>query len=62
MANTSANIPDEVLVVAAILGDLEAFNGLALRYRAAVVRLAQTTIQSRARAIERARTPRVHPV
>jgi RNA polymerase sigma-70 factor (ECF subfamily) len=44
MANTSAGLPDEVLVVAAILGDLEAFNELALRYRAAVVRLAQTIV------------------
>ncbi len=44
MANTSADLPDEVLVVAAILGDLEAFNELALRYRAAVVRLAQTIV------------------
>ena len=33
--------PDEVLVVAAILGDLEAFDELASRYRAAVVRTAQ---------------------
>ncbi len=33
--------PDEILVVAAILGDLEAFNELVLRYRAAVVRTAQ---------------------
>ena len=29
--------PDEVLVVAAILGNLEAFEELVLRYRAAVV-------------------------
>lgn len=34
--------PDEVLVVAAILGDLEAFNELVLRYRAAVVRTARS--------------------
>lgn len=33
--------PDEVLVVAAILGDLDAFDELAARYRAAVVRTAQ---------------------
>jgi RNA polymerase sigma-70 factor, ECF subfamily len=33
--------PDEVLVVAAILGDLAAFDQLVLRYRAAVVRMAQ---------------------
>ena len=36
--------PDEVLVVAAILGDLEAFEELVLRYRAAVVRLARTIV------------------
>ncbi len=44
MAKTRADLPDEVLVVTAILGDLEAFNELALRYRAAVVRLAQTIV------------------
>jgi RNA polymerase sigma-70 factor (ECF subfamily) len=44
MAKTRADLADEVLVVAAILGDLEAFNELALRYRPAVVRLAQTII------------------
>jgi RNA polymerase sigma-70 factor (ECF subfamily) len=44
MAKTRADLPDEVLVVAAILGDLDAFNDLALRYRAAVVRLAQTIV------------------
>jgi RNA polymerase sigma-70 factor (ECF subfamily) len=44
MAKTRADLPDEVLVVAAILGDLAAFNELALRYRAAVVRLAQTIV------------------
>ena len=36
--------PDEVLVVAAILGDLEAFDELAQRYRAAVVRVAQSIV------------------
>ncbi|HEX8175057.1 MAG TPA: RNA polymerase sigma factor [Pyrinomonadaceae bacterium] len=36
--------PDEVLVVAAILGDLEAFNELAGRYRAAAVRAAQAIV------------------
>ncbi|HEY8223948.1 MAG TPA: sigma-70 family RNA polymerase sigma factor [Pyrinomonadaceae bacterium] len=36
--------PDEVLVMAAILGDLEAFEELVLRYRAAVVRLARTIV------------------
>src|SRR5947207_2390301 len=41
MAKVGAEPPDEVLVVAAILGDLDAFDELALRYRAAVVRTAQ---------------------
>jgi len=36
--------PDEVLVMSAILGDLEAFEELVLRYRAAVVRLARTIV------------------
>ena len=36
--------PDEVLVMGAILGDLEAFEELVLRYRAAVVRLARTIV------------------
>jgi RNA polymerase sigma-70 factor (ECF subfamily) len=35
---------DEVLVVAAILGDLEAFDELAKRYRAAAVRTAQAIV------------------
>jgi RNA polymerase sigma-70 factor (ECF subfamily) len=34
--------PDEVLVVSAIIGDLSAFDELVSRYRAAVVRLAQS--------------------
>ncbi len=34
--------PDEILVVAAIIGDLSAFDELASRYRAAVVRMAQS--------------------
>lgn len=34
--------PDEILVVSAIIGDLKAFDELVLRYRAAVVRLAQS--------------------
>ena len=34
--------PDELLVVAAILGNLEAFEELVMRYRPAVVRLART--------------------
>jgi RNA polymerase sigma-70 factor (ECF subfamily) len=41
MENASSEPPDEVLVVAAIVGDLEAFDQLVLRYRAAVVRVAQ---------------------
>lgn len=36
--------PDEVLVVAAILGNLDAFEELVLRYRAAVVRVARTIV------------------
>ena len=34
--------PDEILVVSAIIGDLSAFDELVSRYRAAVVRLAQS--------------------
>ena len=41
MATTKAETPDEVLVVAAILGDFDAFNELVGRYRAAVVRTAR---------------------
>ena len=44
MAESSAETPDEVLVVAAILGDLEAFGELAARYRAAAVRAAQAVV------------------
>lgn len=36
--------PDELLVVAAILGNLEAFEELILRYRPAVLRLARTIV------------------
>lgn len=36
--------PDELLVVAAILGDLDAFDQLVLRYRAAVVRIARAIV------------------
>ena len=36
--------PDELLVVAAILGNLEAFEQLVVRYRPAVVRLARTVV------------------
>ena len=41
MTRALAESPDDVLVVAAILGDLAAFDQLVLRYRAAVVRVAQ---------------------
>lgn len=44
MAKPGAELPDEVLVVAAILGDLDAFDELALRYRSAVVRTAQSIV------------------
>src|SRR5215510_12881081 len=44
MAKTGTEPPDEVLVVAAILGDLEAFDELVTRYRAAVVRVAQSIV------------------
>jgi len=44
MAKQDAEPPDEVLVVAAILGDLDAFDELAARYRAAVVRTAQSIV------------------
>ncbi len=44
MAKLDAEPPDEVLVVAAILGDLDAFDELASRYRAAVVRTAQAIV------------------
>ena len=36
--------PDDVLVVAAIVGDLEAFDQLVLRYRPAVLRVAQAIV------------------
>jgi RNA polymerase sigma-70 factor, ECF subfamily len=44
MAKESVDTPDEYLVLAAILGDLEAFNELAGRYRAAAVRTAQAVV------------------
>jgi RNA polymerase sigma-70 factor (ECF subfamily) len=44
MVQADAGTPDEVLVVAAILGDLAAFDTLALRYRPAVVRTAQMIV------------------
>ena len=39
-----AETPDAVLVVAAILGDFDAFDVLVRRYRAAVVRTAQAVV------------------
>jgi len=36
------NLPDEMLVIAAILGDLRSFDALVLRYRAAAYRVAQS--------------------
>lgn len=42
----AAEMPDELLVVAAILGDMGAFDELAARYRAAVVRRAQSIVGS----------------
>jgi RNA polymerase sigma-70 factor, ECF subfamily len=41
---TPPDSPDELLVIAAILGNLEAFEQLVLRYRPAVVRLARTVV------------------
>jgi len=41
---TGTETPDEVLVVAAILGDFTAFDELVSRYRPAVVRAAQTIV------------------
>jgi RNA polymerase sigma-70 factor (ECF subfamily) len=44
MTRESVEQPDEVLVVEAILGSLEAFDELATRYRAAVMRTAQAIV------------------
>jgi RNA polymerase sigma-70 factor (ECF subfamily) len=44
MADAQSEPPDEILVVAAIVGDLGAFDRLVLRYRPAVVRLAQSIV------------------
>ena len=41
---SSSESPDELLVVAAILGNLDAFEELVVRYRPAVVRLARTIV------------------
>jgi RNA polymerase sigma factor (sigma-70 family) len=43
MAETGMeNLPDEMLAIAAILGDLRSFDALALRYRPAAYRVAQS--------------------
>jgi len=44
MADAGSEPPDEVLVVAAIVGDLQAFDRLVLRYRAAVARVARSIV------------------
>jgi RNA polymerase sigma-70 factor (ECF subfamily) len=44
MASAGTETPDEVLVLGAILGDLDAFGELAGRYRAAAVRTAQAIV------------------
>src|SRR5215467_9886071 len=44
LAMRPSESPDELLVVAAILGNLEAFEELVVRYRPAVVRLARTIV------------------
>jgi RNA polymerase sigma-70 factor (ECF subfamily) len=44
MAKADFDTPDEVLVVAAMVGDLEAFDTLASRYRRGVVRAAQAIV------------------
>src|SRR6266853_802373 len=44
MSKESVEQPDEILVVEAILGNLDAFDELALRYRAAVMRTAQAIV------------------
>ena len=41
---TPSESPDELLVMAAILGNLEAFEQLVVRYRPAVVRLARRIV------------------
>jgi RNA polymerase sigma-70 factor, ECF subfamily len=44
MADAGSEPPDEVLVVAAIVGDLQAFDQLVFRYRAAVTRVATSIV------------------
>jgi RNA polymerase sigma-70 factor (ECF subfamily) len=47
MAKTRPDsLPDEVLVVAAILGDLHSFDSLVMRYRSAAYRVAQSIVGS----------------
>src|SRR5574338_1395971 len=41
---TPSESPDELLFIGAILGNLDAFEELVLRYRPAVVRLARTIV------------------
>ena len=40
------NLPDEMLVIAAIMGDLPSFDALVLRYRSAAYRVAQSILGS----------------
>ena len=44
MAKADFDTPDEILVVAAMVGDLGAFDTLAMRYRHGVVRAAQAIV------------------
>jgi RNA polymerase sigma-70 factor (ECF subfamily) len=44
MAQADTGTPDEILVVAAILGDLAAFDELVLRYRSAVIRTSRVLV------------------
>jgi RNA polymerase sigma-70 factor (ECF subfamily) len=44
MAHDDVGTDDDILVVAAILGDLAAFDELVIRYRPAVIRTAQTIV------------------
>ena len=44
MAQADTGTPDEILVVAAILGDLTSFDEIVLRYRPAVIRTAQMMV------------------
>jgi RNA polymerase sigma-70 factor (ECF subfamily) len=45
MAQADTGTPDEILVVAAILGDLAAFDQLVLRYRPAVIRTSRMLVR-----------------